>query len=182
MVNDAVGDADRIRRLVGDGYLVRTRADSDTVEARSGDTTVQEAAWASGAQFVSTDYVFPDDMFGTGYVAEVPGPGLVRCNPVLQPRPCPKRASRPDGGRGPSPNVAPAVAQPSVPTRIVLTTLRRMTRLPSGHDWMVAQGCAPGGSSGAAARQPHGAHLSPPDDVQPGTNGDRARTAVGFLP
>lgn len=95
VVNDPVGDADRIRQLVGDGYIVRTRADSDTVEARSGDTTVQEAAWASGAQFVSTDYVFPDDMFGTGYVAEVPGPGLVRCNPVLQPHPCPTRGVAP---------------------------------------------------------------------------------------
>ena len=95
VVNDPVGDADRIRQLVTDGYLVRTRADADTVEARSGDTTMQEAAWASGAHFVSTDYVFPDDMFGTGYVAEVPGPGLVRCNPVLQPRPCPRQGIRP---------------------------------------------------------------------------------------
>jgi hypothetical protein len=95
VANDPVGDATRIRDLVRDGFIVRTRADADTVEARTGDTTRQEAAWASGAQFVSTDYPFPDDMFGTGYVAEVPGPGVVRCNPVLAPSPCPRRGIRP---------------------------------------------------------------------------------------
>lgn len=95
VVNDAVRDGARIRELVSDGFIVRTRADADTVEARSGDTTRQEAAWASGAQFVSTDYPFPDELFGTGYVAEVPGPGLARCNPVLAPSPCPRQGVRP---------------------------------------------------------------------------------------
>jgi hypothetical protein len=89
VVNDPVADGDHIRELVTDGFIVRSRADADTVEARSGDTTVQEAAWASGAQFVSTDYPFPDEEFGTGYVAEVPGPGVVRCNPVRSPAACP---------------------------------------------------------------------------------------------
>lgn len=95
VVNDPVRDGDRIRQLVTDGYIVRTRADADTVEARTGDTSTQEAAWASGAQFVSTDYPFPDEQFGHGYVAEVPGPGVVRCSPVLAPRPCPAGGVRP---------------------------------------------------------------------------------------
>jgi hypothetical protein len=68
--------------------MVRTRADADTVQARSGDTRQQEAAWASGAHFVSTDYPFPDDRFGTGYVAAVPGDGVARCNPVSASRLC----------------------------------------------------------------------------------------------
>jgi hypothetical protein len=88
VVNDPIGDAARIRELVGQGFIVRTRADADTVEARSGDTTRREAAFASGAQYVSTDYVFPDDNFGTGYVVDLPGDGAARCNPVNAPKRC----------------------------------------------------------------------------------------------
>jgi hypothetical protein len=89
VVNDPIGDGQRIRQLVADGFMVRTRADADTVQARTGDTSQQEAAWASGAQFVSTDYPFPDDHFGTGYVAAVPGEGVARCNPVSASPVCP---------------------------------------------------------------------------------------------
>lgn len=88
VVNDPIDDADRIRELVEQGYIVRTRADADTVQARSGDTTQRDAAWASGAHFVSTDYVVPDDRFDTGYVVELPGGGDHRCNPVTARR-CP---------------------------------------------------------------------------------------------
>jgi hypothetical protein len=88
VVNDPIDDAARIRDLVTQGFIVRTRADADTVEARSGDTTRREAAFASGAQYVSTDYVFPDDHFGTGYVVDLPGTGAARCNPVNAPKRC----------------------------------------------------------------------------------------------
>ena len=69
VVNDPLGDADRIRALVEAGFIVRTRADADTVQARSGDTTQRDAALASGAQYVSTDTA-------------------ARCNPVSAPRRC----------------------------------------------------------------------------------------------
>jgi hypothetical protein len=88
VVNDPIADAATIRSLVADHFLVRTRADAETVQARTGDTTQQTAAWASGAHFVSTDYVFADPRFGTGYLAEVPGPGVARCNPVSAPPRC----------------------------------------------------------------------------------------------
>jgi hypothetical protein len=88
VVNDPIGDAARIRDLVTEGFVVRTRADADTVEARSGDTTRRDAAFASGAQYVSTDYVFPDDRFGTGYVVDLPGTDAARCNPVNAPKRC----------------------------------------------------------------------------------------------
>jgi hypothetical protein len=88
VVNDPIDDAARIRELVGDGFIVRTRADADTVEARTGDTSRRDAAFASGAQYVSTDYVFPDDRFGTGYVVDLPGDGAARCNPVNAPNRC----------------------------------------------------------------------------------------------
>jgi len=88
VVNDPIGDAARIRDLVTQGFIVRTRADADTVEARSGDTSRRDAAFASGAQYVSTDYVFPDDDFGTGYVVDLPGTDAARCNPVNAPKRC----------------------------------------------------------------------------------------------
>ena len=90
VVNDPVGSADRIRSLVEAGFIVRTRADADTVQARTGDTTQRDAALASGAQYVSTDYVWPDDRFGTGYVVDLPGDTAARCNPVNAPRHCPR--------------------------------------------------------------------------------------------
>ena len=88
VVNDPIGEADRIRALAEAGFIVRTRADADTVQARSGDTTQRDAALASGAHYVSTDYVWPDDRFGTGYVVDLPGDTPARCNPVSAGRRC----------------------------------------------------------------------------------------------
>lgn len=88
VVNDPIGQGDRIRNLVSQGFVVRTRADADTVQARSGDTTMRDAALASGAQFVSTDYVWPDERFGTGYAVDLPGDTAARCNPVNAPPQC----------------------------------------------------------------------------------------------
>jgi Phosphoinositide phospholipase C, Ca2+-dependent len=90
VVNDPLGDGDRIRDLVSAGFIVRTRADADTVQARTGDTSMRDAAFASGAQFVSTDYVFPEDPFHTGYTVDLPGDTPARCNPVNAPRQCPR--------------------------------------------------------------------------------------------
>jgi hypothetical protein len=87
VVNDPVADGVEIRALVEQGYLVRTRADADTVEARSDDTTRREAAFASGAQIVSTDYEREDPRF-PGYVVALPGGGPARCNPVTAPDDC----------------------------------------------------------------------------------------------
>ena len=81
IVNDPVAEFDRIQQLVREGYIVRTRADADTREARSNDTRRRERAFASGAQLISTDYYLPADHFGTGYVVTLAG-GF-RCNPLL---------------------------------------------------------------------------------------------------
>lgn len=74
--------------VVAAGYLVRTRADADTVEARSGNSGPRDAALASGAQFVSTDYPVPDPDFDTGYFVQIPGGMPARCNPVNGPAGC----------------------------------------------------------------------------------------------
>ncbi len=46
--------------VVKKGYIVRTRADEPNRQNRSGDYAQQKAAFASGAQIISTDYYRPD--------------------------------------------------------------------------------------------------------------------------
>lgn len=86
--NGPIGNVEEIQGLVAAGFIVRTRADGDTKEARSGDTTQRDAAIASGAQFVSTDYPVPNPDFGTGYLVEIPGGMPARCNPISAPPEC----------------------------------------------------------------------------------------------
>jgi hypothetical protein len=74
-------DVPRITADVKAGFVVRTRADADTVEARSGDTTRRDAALASGAQYVSTDYPHPEPGL-TAYFARLPDHQIAVCNPV----------------------------------------------------------------------------------------------------
>ena len=83
----------RIRAAVRAGFLVRTRADADTREARAGDVRRRDEAFASGAQFISTDYVDADVRFGTGYEVRFEGGALVRCNPLRVTRRCGLQAS-----------------------------------------------------------------------------------------
>jgi hypothetical protein len=83
--NDPEGaNTAEIQDLVTDGYVVRTRSDDPTFEARSGDRTQQEAALTAGAQWVSTDYPVPgiSARFGSTYFTALPGFFPGRCNPV----------------------------------------------------------------------------------------------------
>lgn len=81
-LNDPSVDRERIRRDVAAGFMVRTRADADTVQARSNDTAMREAALASGAQYVSTDYLRPDLRFST-YSVALPDGLRARVSPAL---------------------------------------------------------------------------------------------------
>jgi hypothetical protein len=81
-LNDPVAEADRIRKAVTAGFIVRTRADSGTVEARQNDTKRRDAALASGAQFVSTDYLWPEPRLHNDYRVRLPAGAAVLCNPV----------------------------------------------------------------------------------------------------
>lgn len=87
-LNDSIGDFDEIRRVVSQGFVVRTRADGDTVEARNNDTRPRDMALASGAQWVSTDYMVPDPRWGTDYQATIPAGMPARCNPISAPADC----------------------------------------------------------------------------------------------
>ncbi len=84
ILNDPVQYQDSIQQLVRMGYLVRTRADEGTREARSGDYRRLEAALSSGAQFISTDYYLPDKRFPEQYRVRLPNGEVARCNPVLR--------------------------------------------------------------------------------------------------
>ncbi|EIZ77426.1 hypothetical protein WSK_4040 [Novosphingobium sp. Rr 2-17] len=82
-IQDPRGQEARIGRLVREGFLVRTRADADTQEARKNDRRRLDAAIASGAQFVSTDfYDGAPNPQGFAYRAALPGNLLLRCNPL----------------------------------------------------------------------------------------------------
>jgi hypothetical protein len=88
-INDP--DDPRIADVVAAGHLVRTRADSDLAEAEAGDTTRRDAALASGAHFLSTD--FPEPHPDSGYVVALPDP--VGCNPLTAPTECAPGAMEP---------------------------------------------------------------------------------------
>jgi hypothetical protein len=86
-LNEPLQDASRIREAVEEGYIVRTRADADTIEARDGKTERRETALRSGAQYVSTDYMQPDPRFGK-YSVKLPDGVTTVCNPVRAKRRC----------------------------------------------------------------------------------------------
>ncbi|WP_375428309.1 Ca2+-dependent phosphoinositide-specific phospholipase C [uncultured Sphingomonas sp.] len=83
VVQDPIVDGAKIRRWVEKGYIIRTRSDADTVEARSRDLRKAHAAAASGAQAISTDY-YPGapDPQGRRFSVTLPGSATERCNPV----------------------------------------------------------------------------------------------------
>jgi hypothetical protein len=74
------GDGTRIRSLIEQGYLVRTRADADVV---SPSVAQRDAALASGAQIVHSDFPPGRSHVGTGYVVSFGTRVAARCNPVL---------------------------------------------------------------------------------------------------
>jgi hypothetical protein len=104
-LNDSIGDFDEILEAVEDGYIVRTRADSPVDTGLTGDDSNRIAALASGAQFVSGDYLKPDDYarydaaFAERYDQPfdpdrppyrtfVPNATPVACNPITAPDGC----------------------------------------------------------------------------------------------
>jgi hypothetical protein len=86
-LNDPLGDKDKIAAALAANMIVRTRADADTIQARSNDTTSRDAALSEGAQFVSTDYEEPNPAFSP-YSVSIPGGTPARCNPVTAPPNC----------------------------------------------------------------------------------------------
>lgn len=84
-MDDPISQGSQISEAVSMGFMIRTRADS-TDEPLARDTTRLEAALASGAQMVSTDYPLPG--YIEGYSVEIPGGTPSRCNPIIAPPGC----------------------------------------------------------------------------------------------
>jgi hypothetical protein len=83
------GPADEIASLVRKGYLIRTRTDGDTKEARTDNTSVRDAMIASGAQILSTDYPANEPAKWAGhYSVALPDNAVARCNPANAPTHC----------------------------------------------------------------------------------------------
>jgi hypothetical protein len=71
-----------IADLVKKGYIIRTRADADTKEARANDYTHFNAAKKSGAQIITTDYYLPSTFFNSSYQIKYDDGTFVRVDPV----------------------------------------------------------------------------------------------------
>lgn len=75
--------ASEIPDLVKKGYLIRTRADSDTREARKNDKSTFKAACQSGAQIITTDYYQKSTHFNSDYSVSFEGSTYFRKNPLF---------------------------------------------------------------------------------------------------
>jgi hypothetical protein len=86
-VPDPVKDGGRIRQAVRDGFMVLTRADEDTREARQNNAERRDAAFASGAQIVQTDFAMADPAIGPYRVSLKDNPDAM-CGKALAPEHC----------------------------------------------------------------------------------------------
>ncbi len=80
--NASTRDKEKIKELVKQGYIIRTRSDAETWEARNNDYTDFNNALESGAQIISTDFYKADMRFSNFHVQfnnGVPG----RANPII---------------------------------------------------------------------------------------------------
>ncbi len=88
LLNSPITDVAEITQTVAAGYMVRTRSDENTDQARTGDYSNMNAAFSSGAQIISTDYYKSDprgvagDSGWTDYQVRFPNQELARINPV----------------------------------------------------------------------------------------------------
>jgi hypothetical protein len=84
---DPLKENARIQRAVRAGFMVLTRADDETREARLDITARRQAAFTSGAQIVETDFVVPDPAIGSYRVNLADNPAAM-CGVELRPEHC----------------------------------------------------------------------------------------------
>ena len=84
---DPVKDGSHIAAAVRDGFMVITRADADTREARTGNTARRDAAFRSGAQVVQSNFVVADPRIGPYRVSLADNAGAM-CGQELAPERC----------------------------------------------------------------------------------------------
>ncbi|WP_020533239.1 Ca2+-dependent phosphoinositide-specific phospholipase C [Flexithrix dorotheae] len=82
LLDNSLMRKEEIKAAVKKGYLVRTRSDIETYEAKVNDMSRAKAAFESGAQVISTDFFKPGNNYGTDYFVQLPNEKPVRINPV----------------------------------------------------------------------------------------------------
>jgi hypothetical protein len=87
-VEENEGTPQVIDQLVRDGYIVRARADENTVAARTNDTTRRDELLRSGAQMISTDYPLSEPSKWTAYSVGFASGLPARCNIINARRGC----------------------------------------------------------------------------------------------
>jgi len=70
--DNAIVRQQEIQDLVKQGFIVRTRSDIETYEAKINDFTRSKAAFSSGAQVISTDFFHLGNTYGTPYFVQPP--------------------------------------------------------------------------------------------------------------
>ena len=86
ILNNSEGNYAEIQQRVQQGFIVRTRSDANTNEARSGDYAQMNAAFSIGAKIISTDYYRADSRAGTNgwtdYHVRFPNNELARIDSI----------------------------------------------------------------------------------------------------
>ena len=86
-VTDPVKHKARIAAAVRGGFMVVTRADADTREARANMPVRRDAAFDSGAQIIQTDFALPDPKIGA-YRVSLADNAHAMCGKALAPERC----------------------------------------------------------------------------------------------
>ncbi|MFM1942340.1 MAG: hypothetical protein RI897_1322 [Verrucomicrobiota bacterium] len=84
ILNNPITSSNEINRLSAQGYIVRTRADSGTLEARDNNTTRRDTALQSGAQIITTDYYPGRNLFTNSYSVVFPDQTFIRLHPTTR--------------------------------------------------------------------------------------------------
>ncbi|WP_026235921.1 phosphatidylinositol-specific phospholipase C1-like protein [Echinicola pacifica] len=82
IINNPETNQDYIQSLVKKGYIVRTRSDEGTKQARDNDYSQFELAKSSGAHIISTDYYIPSELFESSYIVNFGEGKYERLNPL----------------------------------------------------------------------------------------------------
>jgi hypothetical protein len=81
-IDDPLKDGARITADVKAGFMVMTLADNETTEARANDAKRRDAAFASGAQIILTDFLLPDKKIGP-YQVTITDRRHVQCDALI---------------------------------------------------------------------------------------------------
>jgi len=106
-VEQDAGKPDEISALVKKGYLIRSRADYNTDQGRTNDTTRRDELLVSGTQMISSDFPVSEPAPWTGYTVGLPGGLTARYNPVNAPAACNNALIEQTTTKEPSPSHKP---------------------------------------------------------------------------